>query len=199
MVIKIYVSGISGNKEVKKRQQRVLMILESKNVTYEVIDITEPGKEAEKEYMQLNSVAKDSKYPLPPQIFNDEDYCGDYEDFDEANEMDELEKFLKGSSISSIENTENKSQSNDVQQNGNASSREPSIDKDASIGGEDGTEEKRPSETENEKLSENIKRSGSDTEIKDLSEDDLGLEKDEGDDEKKEDDASQDQQENDDE
>lgn len=59
------------------------------------------------------------------------------------------------------------------------------------------TEEKRPSETENEKLSDNIKRSGSDTEIKDLSEDDLGLEKDEEDAEKKEDDASQDQQEND--
>lgn len=52
------------------------MILESKNVEYQVIDITEPGKEAEKEFMQLNSTAKDSKYPLPPQIFNEEDYCG---------------------------------------------------------------------------------------------------------------------------
>lgn len=54
----------------------MLMILESKNVEYEVIDITEPSREAEKEYMQLNSMAKQSKYPLPPQIFNDEDYCG---------------------------------------------------------------------------------------------------------------------------
>jgi glutaredoxin len=52
------------------------MILESKNVEYQVIDITEPGKEAEKEFMQLNGVAKDSKYPLPPQIFSEEDYCG---------------------------------------------------------------------------------------------------------------------------
>ena len=62
--------------QVKKRQQRVLMILESKNVEYQVIDITEPDKEAEKEFMQANSTARDSKYPLPPQIFNDEDYCG---------------------------------------------------------------------------------------------------------------------------
>ena len=38
--------------------------------------------------------------------------------------MDELEKFLKGASISSGEVTENKSQTNDVQQNGNDSSRE---------------------------------------------------------------------------
>jgi hypothetical protein len=48
----------------------------------------------------------------------------DYEDFDEANEMDELEKFLKGAIISNDENTENNSQSNDVHQNGNSSSRE---------------------------------------------------------------------------
>lgn len=62
--------------QVKKRQQRVMMILESKNVKYEVIDITEPGREAEKEFMQMNSMARESKYPLPPQVFNDEDYCG---------------------------------------------------------------------------------------------------------------------------
>lgn len=174
MVIKIYISGISGNKEVKKRQQRVLMILESKNVEYQVIDITEPGKEDEKEFMQLNSNAKESKYPLPPQIFNDEDYCGDYEDFDEANEMDELEKFLKGASISNEEVTENKSQTNDVQQNGNASSREPSTDKDATAALADGSDERRLSQTDND----NLKRSGSETEIKDLSEDDVEMGKD---------------------
>ncbi len=105
MVVRVYVSGISGNKEVssttitifsmfippgnrtvnsaftssfqvKKRQQRVTMILESKNIKYNVIDITEPGKENEKEFMQENSKARDSKHPLPPQIFNDERYCG---------------------------------------------------------------------------------------------------------------------------
>jgi len=62
--------------QVKKRQQRVLMILDSKNVEYEIIDITEPGKELEKEFMQANSNARNNKYPLPPQIFNEDDYCG---------------------------------------------------------------------------------------------------------------------------
>lgn len=61
---------------MKKRQQRVLMILDSKNVEYETIDITEPGKEMEKEFMQSNGIARDSKYPLPPQIFNEDEYCG---------------------------------------------------------------------------------------------------------------------------
>jgi len=52
------------------------MILDSKNVEYEIIDITEPGKELEKEFMQSNSNARTNKYPLPPQIFNEDDYCG---------------------------------------------------------------------------------------------------------------------------
>ncbi|GLG93435.1 SH3 domain-binding glutamic acid-rich protein homolog [Gryllus bimaculatus] len=106
MVVKVYISGISGNKEVKKHQQRVMMILDSKNIEYVVVDITEPGKESDKEFMQKNSNAKDSKYPLPPQMFNEEEYCGDYEDFDLANEVDDLERFLKLSpSVSKAEIT----------------------------------------------------------------------------------------------
>ncbi|XP_017100468.2 SH3 domain-binding glutamic acid-rich protein homolog isoform X5 [Drosophila bipectinata] len=102
MVLKVYVSGMSGNKEVKKRQQRVLMILDSKNIQYDTVDITEPGKESEKELMQNKSTSNggtvsdpEPRHPLPPQIFNDEEYCGDYDAFDMANEIDTLEVFLK--------------------------------------------------------------------------------------------------------
>lgn len=53
------------------------MILESKSITYDLVDITEPGKEDEKTYMQTNSKSKDgSKNALPPQIFNGDVYCG---------------------------------------------------------------------------------------------------------------------------
>ncbi|XP_060517449.1 SH3 domain-binding glutamic acid-rich protein homolog [Cylas formicarius] len=102
MVVKVYISGISGNKEVKKRQQRVLLILDSKNVKYEILDIAEPNMEEAKEYMQNNSKLlggtigdPNPRHPLPPQIFNEEEYCGDYDAFDMANELDEMEKFLK--------------------------------------------------------------------------------------------------------
>lgn len=71
---------------MKKRQQRVLMILDSKNIAYEVIDIAEPGKEADKEFMQEKSTSKgctasdhDPRHPLPPQIFADDEYCGEWE------------------------------------------------------------------------------------------------------------------------
>lgn len=101
------------------------MILDSKNVEYETIDITEPGKEMEKEFMQSNGIARDSKYPLPPQIFNEDEYCGDYEDFDLANEMDELEEFLKVEPpASGKENVPDSNQSEEIQENGNTTSRE---------------------------------------------------------------------------
>lgn len=102
MVIKVYISGMSGSKEVKKRQQRVTMILDSKHIPYTIIDITEPGQEQEKDFMQKNSEHNGStisdptpRHPLPPQMFNDAEYCGDYDDFDLANEVDNLEVFLK--------------------------------------------------------------------------------------------------------
>lgn len=78
------------------------MILDSKNIQYEVIDITEPGREADKEFMQNKSTSNgatvsdpEPRHALPPQLFNEEDYCGDYDAFDLANEIDTLEQFLK--------------------------------------------------------------------------------------------------------
>ncbi|KAL0106668.1 hypothetical protein PUN28_015312 [Cardiocondyla obscurior] len=132
------------------------MILDSKNVEYEIIDITEPGKELEKEFMQANSNARNNKYPLPPQIFNEDDYCGDYEDFDLSNEMDELEKFLKvTSAVSTAEITlDSKSQSDEIQENGNTSSREPSADKEASTVLSDSLPERTTLESETKALND---------------------------------------------
>lgn len=79
-----------------------MMILDSKNIQYEVIDITEPGRESDKEFMQNKATSHgstvsdpDPRHALPPQIFNSENYCGDYHAFDLANEIDTLEQFLK--------------------------------------------------------------------------------------------------------
>lgn len=59
------------------------MILESKNVEYSVVDITEPGKEPDRDFMQEKSTSLGAtvsdinpRHPLPPQLFNDDQYCG---------------------------------------------------------------------------------------------------------------------------
>ena len=63
--------------QIKKQQDFVLQILQSNQIEFEKIDITDPSKEEEKMFMRENSVPKDGKkIPLPPQIFNDIDYCG---------------------------------------------------------------------------------------------------------------------------
>ncbi|GFU33895.1 SH3 domain-binding glutamic acid-rich protein homolog [Nephila pilipes] len=95
MSIKVYISGISGNHEIRKQQQRVLFILSSLKIDFEVIDITEMGKENEREFMRTQCKLNNKPNALPPQIFNEETYCGDYEDFEIANEDEQLMSFLK--------------------------------------------------------------------------------------------------------
>ncbi|XP_050307288.1 SH3 domain-binding glutamic acid-rich protein homolog [Anthonomus grandis grandis] len=143
MVVKVYISGISGNKEVKKRQQRVQLILDSKNINYELLDIAEPNMEDAKEYMQNNSKMMggtisdpNPRHPLPPQIFNDDEYCGDYDAFDMANEMDEMEKFLK---LSPEEQPEAKVI------NGETKSKEATPEQNGDVGDENAVKEKSPS------------------------------------------------------
>merc|ERR1719384_1872548 len=95
MGIKVYISGNSGNKEIVTHQQRIFMILKSLAIEFEPVDIAGPGMDDQKDIMRSQGKKKEGqRHALPPQIFNGEKYCGDYDDFDLANEDDELEEFL---------------------------------------------------------------------------------------------------------
>jgi len=95
MGIRVFISGNSGNKEMVTHQHRILMIMESMKFDYEVVDIAGPGMDEAKDFMRANSKKKEgTRHALPPQIFNEEKYCGNFEDFDIANEDDTLEEFL---------------------------------------------------------------------------------------------------------
>nr|CAG4635729.1 EOG090X0DPU [Artemia franciscana] len=95
MTIKLYISSTCGNKEMKKHQMKAQLIMESKGIDYVIVDIADPVEDDDKKFMQENAKPRTGKYPLPPQFFNDSEWCGDYESFDEANETDGLEKFFK--------------------------------------------------------------------------------------------------------
>jgi len=95
MGIRVFISGNSGNKEIVTHQGRILMILDGLGIEVEVVDITAPGMDEARDFMRSNGKKKEGeRNVLPPQIFNGDKYCGDYEDFDVANEDDELEEFL---------------------------------------------------------------------------------------------------------
>merc|ERR1711994_512588 len=72
------------------------MILDSLGIPTEVVDITAPSMEEARNFMREHGKKKDGeRNVLPPQIFNGEKYCGDYDDFDVANKDDVLEEFLQ--------------------------------------------------------------------------------------------------------
>merc|ERR1712112_395109 len=93
--IMIFISGNSGSKEITNRQHRILMILKSLGIAIKQVDISAPGMDEQRDFMRASAKKKEGqRHALPPQIFNGEKYCGDYDDFDVANEDDELEEFL---------------------------------------------------------------------------------------------------------
>lgn len=62
---------------MRKQQQHVQSTLESFKIDFENIDISCPNNEEDKKFMRANSKTRDeSTVPLPPQIFNEEEYCG---------------------------------------------------------------------------------------------------------------------------
>ncbi|XP_037671689.1 SH3 domain-binding glutamic acid-rich-like protein [Choloepus didactylus] len=87
MVICVYIASSSGSTAIKKKQQDVLGFLEANKKGFEEKHIT--ANEENWKWMREN-VPENSRpatgYPLPPQIFNENQYCGDYDDFFEARE-----------------------------------------------------------------------------------------------------------------
>ena len=62
---------------MRKQQQQVLDALESFKIPFEQVDISDPCREEDRKFMRANSKGrKQGATPLPPQIFNEDDYCG---------------------------------------------------------------------------------------------------------------------------
>ncbi|KAM8883058.1 SH3 domain-binding glutamic acid-rich-like protein 3 [Synchiropus splendidus] len=90
MGIKLYYTTVTASRTVKSQQAQVMRILDSKSIEYELIDISTDGELREK----MRTKAGDSA-AAPPQLFNEDQYCGNYEMFSNAVEADTVEQFLK--------------------------------------------------------------------------------------------------------
>ncbi|CAL8296774.1 unnamed protein product [Lota lota] len=90
MGIKLYYTTVTASREVKSQQAEMMRILESKSIKFELIDISVGGE-------VRNEMRNKAGNPtaVPPQLFNDDQYCGNYEMFSEAVEADTVEQFLK--------------------------------------------------------------------------------------------------------
>ncbi|XP_029966210.1 SH3 domain-binding glutamic acid-rich-like protein 3 [Salarias fasciatus] len=90
MTLTVYYSSVSGSTKMKKEQERIFSILDSKNIYYIRVDISQSSDDKDK----MRKLASD-KTALPPQICNGDSYCGDYAAFDTAVENGQLTTFLQ--------------------------------------------------------------------------------------------------------
>ncbi|XP_061682773.1 SH3 domain-binding glutamic acid-rich protein isoform X9 [Syngnathoides biaculeatus] len=140
MVIKVFLATSSGSTAIKKKQQDVVGFLEALKVDYTQLDIA--CNEENRMWMRQN-VPEEKKpsngIPLPPQIFNEESYCGDYETFFDAKEDNSVYAFLGLAPPPGSKDVP------EVDQNGDAYA-----DEDEAEGGEGGEEEDvaEPEETD---------------------------------------------------
>ncbi|XP_054854846.1 SH3 domain-binding glutamic acid-rich-like protein 3 [Eublepharis macularius] len=86
----VYSTSVTGSREIKSQQSEVTRILDGKNIKYVLVDISQDN--ALREEMRAKS---GNPKAIPPQIFNGDHYCGDYELFVEAVEQNTLPEFLK--------------------------------------------------------------------------------------------------------
>ncbi|XP_064196657.1 SH3 domain-binding glutamic acid-rich-like protein 3 [Anguilla rostrata] len=90
MPVVIYFTSVSGCNQTKKNQTSIFQHLDSKNIPYKTVDISQSA--------DLRTEMRDkmgNPKALPPQIFNDDTYCGDYSMFFEAVEAENVKEFLK--------------------------------------------------------------------------------------------------------
>ncbi|KAL2096552.1 hypothetical protein ACEWY4_008700 [Coilia grayii] len=95
MVIKVFLASSSGSTAIKKKQQDVLGFLEALKIDFDQLDIA--CNEENRRWMRENVPGEKKPangIPLPPQIFNEESYCGDYETFFDAKEDNDVYSFL---------------------------------------------------------------------------------------------------------
>ncbi|XP_053435574.1 adapter SH3BGRL-like [Nycticebus coucang] len=96
MVIHVYIASSSGSTAIKKKQQDVLDFLQANKIGFKEKDIA--TNEENRKWMREN-VPENSRpaigHPLPPQIFNENQYCGDYDAFFEAKENHAVYAFLR--------------------------------------------------------------------------------------------------------
>ncbi|XP_073679328.1 SH3 domain-binding glutamic acid-rich-like protein 3 [Garra rufa] len=90
MTITVYFSSASGSREVKQQQSEIFQFLDSKKLKYFALDITESTDRKEEMRKKVGNPSA-----MPPQVFNEDKYCGDYQKFFDAVEDGKPEAFFK--------------------------------------------------------------------------------------------------------
>ncbi|CAF1141518.1 unnamed protein product [Adineta ricciae] len=94
MSIKVYITSITSNQLTIGNQRKLKHILDTNKIDYIDIDISDPKNTDEKEFLQRTLSARSQKLTLP-YIFNDDQYCCDFDGLISAVESNTLHQTLQ--------------------------------------------------------------------------------------------------------
>ena len=95
MVLRVFFISSTGRRDIRKRQIHVFAVLSSWKFEFERIDVAAPENEKERDFVIESGKKTDEGKIMLPQIFEEEECCGDYADFLQAIEHEKLKLFLK--------------------------------------------------------------------------------------------------------
>ncbi|XP_064434845.1 SH3 domain-binding glutamic acid-rich protein isoform X1 [Mirounga angustirostris] len=157
MVIKVFVATSSGSIAIRKKQQEVVGFLEANKIDFKELDIA--GDEDNRKWMRENVPGEkkpQNGIPLPPQIFNEEQYCGVTKSSEEASSLPngdvvgEVQGSTEGTEKTE-ESGENEAQKEDNEDAGNlAESQEKNTEEITEEGAEGDAEEEEAEKGEEE-------------------------------------------------
>ncbi|XP_055044481.1 SH3 domain-binding glutamic acid-rich-like protein 3 [Paramisgurnus dabryanus] len=90
MTITIYFTSVSGSREVKQQQTQIFDYLDAKQIKYFTVDISQSPENKEQMRKKVGNPTA-----MPPQVFNGDKYCGDFQKFFQAIEDEKPEAFFK--------------------------------------------------------------------------------------------------------
>jgi hypothetical protein len=95
MGLRVFYISSTGRRDIRKRQIHVFAVLSSWKYEFESIDVAAPENEQERDFVIESGKKTDDGKIMLPQIFKEEECCGDYLDFLQAIEHEKLRLFLK--------------------------------------------------------------------------------------------------------
>lgn len=94
MPIKVYMTNITSNQLTIGNQRKLKHILDTNKIAYVDVDVSDPKNTDEKAFLQRTLCTANQKMALP-YVFNDEQYCCDFDELISAVEANTLHDVLK--------------------------------------------------------------------------------------------------------
>ncbi|XP_008300411.1 SH3 domain-binding glutamic acid-rich-like protein 3 [Stegastes partitus] len=90
MSLTLFYTSVSSSVQIKKSQEKIQSVLDSKKIPFRLVDIAQCSEDKE----LMRKICGDPT-ALPPQLSNGDVYCGDFAAFENAIEEERLNEFLK--------------------------------------------------------------------------------------------------------